>query len=154
MCCNCTDNKCLTMECACFSRGLLCKSECKCSGCLNKSITSEERIEALEKILMENSTAFTQTDSINQEEKTAIANFPIITVDDEPFEKKEKSSSLSRLLAPEVIEQAIKTIISAATKDVNLSKENNLEEHITNCVLCEFENVLSTVYNAIGSKGK
>ena len=149
--CNCTGN-CCDMDCPCFKRGSICSKNCKCPNCQNKSVWGEERTAAIEEILAKDSTAFTQTD-LNQEERSLISNFSMLSasIDSTPFKTQPRSSPLSRLLTPEVTGQAIKTVISAATRNLTIEGNNN-EESTENCVSAEFENVLKTVLNAVESQ--
>ena len=151
-CCSCTGN-CCDLSCPCFHHGGVCGPDCKCQKCQNKSIWGEERLNAIEAILETNPTAFTATKDLNQEEHTLISNFSMLatSIDSEPFETKPRVSALSKLLVPDVTGQAIKTVISAATKNLVTEGKNN-EESTENCVSAEFENVLKTILNAIESQ--
>ena len=151
--CNCQGN-CCQLECPCFKRGGVCGIDCKCINCENKSTTSLIRLESIEKILNKNPQAFTPLDGLNEDELSSITNFALISnsIDSEPFQIIPKITPLSKLLAPEVIDQAIKTVISAASQDLSNSNNTNYEENLENSVSFEFERVLNTVLEAVLSK--
>ena len=148
-CCSCKGS-CCQLGCPCFQHGGVCGPNCQCHNCQNVSIWGEERLNAIEAILETNPTAFTATKDLNQEEHTLISNFSMLatSIDSEPFQTKSRNSALSKLLVPDVTNQAIKTVISAATKNLITEGKKN-EESTENCVSLEFENVLKTILNAI-----
>lgn len=148
--CNCESN-CLTLNCPCFRRGRYCDHSCNCKKCKNNEEHAEERLEAIEQILSRDPMAFTAEETLNQEECASICNFAMLTssVDAEPFKVVQRESPLSRLLTPDVINQAIRTVMSAANDDLKSATLENFEEHAENSVSKEFENVLITIVNHV-----
>lgn len=148
--CNCESN-CLTLNCPCFRRGRYCDHTCNCKKCKNNEEHAEERLEAIEQILSRDPMAFTAEETLNQEECASICNFAMLTssVDAEPFKVVQRESPLSRLLTPDVINQAIRTVMSAANDDLKSATSENFEEHAENSVSKEFENVLITIVNHV-----
>lgn len=145
--CSCTSGNCLTLECPCFKRGKYCDEKCKCVDCKNREEFAAERLQVIESILLKDSMAFTAEETLNQEECASICNFAMLTssVDSESFKVEHRESPLSRLLTPEVINQAIRTVMSAANEDLKSANPENFEEHAENSVSKEFENVLNTI---------
>lgn len=149
--CNCT-NGCLSLDCPCFKRGGVCGPKCHCANCKNKSGWDEERLNVIENILAQNSVAFTSTEQLNPEEHKLISNFAMLSssIDSEPFHSKQRNLPLARLLTQDVTSQAIKTVISAASRQVKKqSGSGNIEEALENCVSSEFENVLKAILDAV-----
>lgn len=148
--CNCESN-CLSLNCPCFRRGRYCDHTCNCKTCKNNEEHAEERLEAIEQILSRDPMAFTAEETLNQEECASICNFAMLTssVDAEPFKVVQRESPLSRLLTPDVINQAIRTVMSAANDDLKSATSENFEEHAENSVSKEFENVLTTIVNHV-----
>ncbi|OHT16317.1 hypothetical protein TRFO_41889 [Tritrichomonas foetus] len=148
--CNC-DSDCLHLNCPCFRRGRYCDSTCKCPNCKNNETHAAERLEAIEQILTKDPMAFTAEETLNQEECASICNFAMLTssVDAEPFKVTPRDSPLSRLLHSDVINQAIRTVMSAANDDLKSATSENFEEHAENSVSKEFENVLQTIVNHV-----
>ncbi|KAK8886817.1 hypothetical protein M9Y10_037850 [Tritrichomonas musculus] len=148
--CSCESN-CLTLDCPCFRRGRYCDHTCNCKKCKNNEEHAEERLEAIEQILSRDPMAFTAEETLNQEECQSICNFAMLTssVDAEPFKVVQRDSPLSRLLTPDVINQAIRTVMSAANDDLKSATSENFEEHAENSVSKEFENVLITIVNHV-----
>ena len=148
--CNC-ESDCLNLKCPCFRRGRYCDHSCNCKKCKNNEEHAEERLEAIEKILSSDPMAFTAEETLNQEECASICNFAMLTssVDAEPFKVVQRDSPLSRLLTPDVINQAIRTVMSAANDDLKSATSENFEEHAENSVSKEFENVLITIVNHV-----
>ena len=146
--CHC-DSDCLTLDCPCFRRGRYCDSNCQCPKCKNNEQHARERLEAIEQILSKDPMAFTAEETLNQEECASICNFAMLTssVDAQPFQVTPRDSNLSRLLTPEVINQAIRTVMSAANDDLKSATSENFEERAENSVSKEFENVLQTIVN-------
>eukprot|EP01017_Pseudomicrothorax_dubius_P040453 TRINITY_DN6324_c0_g1_i1.p1 TRINITY_DN6324_c0_g1~~TRINITY_DN6324_c0_g1_i1.p1 ORF type:complete len:332 (-),score=48.60 TRINITY_DN6324_c0_g1_i1:83-1078(-) len=48
--CNCKRSRCLKLYCECFAKGRGCSEGCKCEGCRNNDLFSEERAEAIKAI--------------------------------------------------------------------------------------------------------
>ena len=151
--CSCGGD-CLTLGCPCFKRGRFCDKSCKCPNCKNNESHSIERLEVIEQILTKDPMAFTAEETLNQEECASICNFAMLTssVDATPFNVTPRDSSLSRLLTSDVINQAIRTVMSAANdkiNELNNATPENFEELAENSVASEFENVLRTIVNHI-----
>jgi hypothetical protein len=150
--CACSGGNCLTLECQCFLRGRMCNPAiCPCPDCKNNEEHTAERLTAIERILLQNSMAFTAEGTLTQEECASICNFAILTtsVNSEPFRVKPRETALSRILIPPVIKQAVKTIMSAANEELKVPTTGDFEERTENSVAGEFENVLSTLMSHI-----
>lgn len=145
--CSCTSGNCLTLECECFKHGRFCDQPCQNKDCRNNEQHAVERLSAIEEILLQNPLAFTPEDALNQEECASICNFAMLTtsVDNEPFRPEHRETPLSRCLTPQVIKQAVKTVMSAANEDLNRCTPENFEEKTENSVAQEFANVLQTI---------
>jgi hypothetical protein len=102
---------------------------------------------AIEHLLLANPMAFTAEDTLDQEECAAICNFAMLTtsVDQEPFRVEPRETSLSKLLTPVVIRQAVKTVMSAANEELRGEAAESFDERTENCVAQEFDNVLQTI---------
>lgn len=144
--CHC-ESDCLNLNCPCFRRGRYCDPNCKCPKCKNNEEHARERLEAIEQILSKDPMAFTAEETLNQEECASICNFAMLTssVDAQPFQVTPRESCLSKLLTSEVINQAIRTVMSAANDDLKSATSENFEEHAENSVSKEFENVLQAI---------
>lgn len=150
--CTCGPEGCCHLGCPCFKKGGICSHNCTCENCRNRSLTGQERIEAIEQCLAENSTCFTSSDALNQEEYSSISNFAMLStsIDSEPFPTNAKTSPLK--ITQEITKLAVKTIICAATsklRNKNSIDTSNLEEYTENCIASEFEIVLSAVLKAV-----
>lgn len=144
--CGCTSGNCLTLDCNCFKHGRFCK-ECHNPNCENNEEHSEKRIAAMEEFLSSNPMAFTGEDTLNQDECAAIFNFAMLTasVDVEKFQAKPRDPSISRLLNPKIVHQAIQTVMSSVNEDLAQTDKGNFEEKTENNIASEFNNVLNTL---------
>lgn len=142
--CSCRDGNCLTTNCACFLKGKFC--DCDCANCKNNEKFSEERLAAIEQILLQNPMAFTTKESLDQDEHDSIFDFAMLTssIDSENFHVERRNTRLSKLLTGEVIDQAIRTVMSAAS-NATRSDGGNFDEKAENSVSEEFENVLEKI---------
>ena len=95
--------------------------------------------------------AFTGEETITNEERSAIYNFAMLTssVDSEEIQVKTRETTLSRLLTQEVLNQSIRTIMSAANEDLKTATPETFEERAENSVSTEFENVLQIIASRI-----
>jgi hypothetical protein len=115
--------------------------------CANNEGHASDRVVAIEHLLLANPMAFTAEDTLDQEECAAICNFAMLTtsVDQEPFRVEPRETSLSKLLTPVVIRQAVKTVMSAANEELKGDAAQSFDERTENCVAQEFDNVLQTI---------
>lgn len=149
-CCNCTEGNCCSLTCPCFHKGCIC-SRCQCQKCQNNSLSNPIRLAEIEKAAIIDPLAFTAEDTITQDEKAAMRSFAMLTssVDDEEIQVKIRENTLSRLLIPEVLNQSIRTIISAANEDLKKADPETIQEKAENSVASEFENVLRIIADRI-----
>lgn len=149
--CSCTSGDCLTLECSCFKHGKFCEHNCQNKDCRNNEQNAVERLAVIEKILLQNPMAFTAEDTLNQEECASICNFAMLTksVDHEPFRPEHRETPLSKCLTPQVIRQAVKTVMSAANEDLKRVTPETFEEKTENSVAQEFANVLQTIVSHV-----
>jgi hypothetical protein len=124
---------------------------CTCPNCANNEEHAAERLSVIENILLQNALAFTAEDTLTQEECASICNFAMLTssVDSEPFRAEPRESAMSRILTPNVIKQAVKTVMSAANENLKTATHDTFEENTENSVAREFENVLNTIVSHI-----
>ena len=146
--CNCKDGNCLDMTCECFQKGKYC--DCDCPNCKNNEKFSDERLLAIEQILLQDPLAFTMKDTLNQDEHDSIFDFAMLTssIDSENFSVERRDTRLSKLLTSEVIDQAIRTVMSAASNAIATESEH-FDEKAENSVSKEFENVLEKIVNLL-----
>ncbi|OHS97858.1 hypothetical protein TRFO_35869 [Tritrichomonas foetus] len=145
--CNCTSGNCLSLECRCFRHGRLCKPNCPNPNCENNESHAEKRLAVMEELLSSNPMAFTGEDTLSQDECAAICNFAMLTtsVDAEKFRVEPKESHVSKLLAPDIVHQAIKTVMSSVNEDLDNSTPEAFEEKTENSIAQEFNSVLGTL---------
>ncbi|KAH0785196.1 tesmin/TSO1-like CXC domain-containing protein [Histomonas meleagridis] len=145
--CNCTGGNCLMLGCPCFKRGGLCGKDCKCTSCRNCEQYAVERMACIEQILSQTPGVFTTEESLTQEEYSSICNFAMLnsSVDSEQFQIEPRETKLSKVLVPEVINQAIRTIVSAGNEGQSNNADAEFEEKAENQIIQEFENVLQTI---------
>ena len=149
-CCDCRDGNCCSGTCPCFHKGSTC-SKCRCANCQNNSLSNPIRLAAIENIILRDPMAFTGEETITNEERSAIYNFAMLTssVDSEEIQVKTRETTLSRLLTQEVLNQSIRTIMSAANEDLKTATPETFEERAENSVSTEFENVLQIIASRI-----
>ena len=99
-------------------------------------------------LLQKDPMAFTAENTLDQEEYTSIYNFAVLTasVDANPFEVEPREQQpITKLLSKKVVEQAVKTVMSAVSENLKGSTPENFEEMAENSVAKEFEIVLETI---------
>lgn len=148
--CDCVSGNCLTLDCKCFKHGWLCKPTCKNPNCQNNERNDEKRLSAMEELLSMNPMAFTGDDTLSQDECAAICNFAMLTtsVDSDKFKVGQKTGSASKLLTPDIVHQAIQTVMSSVNEDLEKSTPEGFEEKTENSIALEFNNVLNTLIDA------
>ena len=145
--CNCTTGNCLSLDCKCFRHGKLCDHNCKNPNCENNEAHAEKRLAVMEELLSSNPMAFTGEDTLSQDECAAICNFAMLTtsVDSTKFKAAPKESLVSKLLTPDIVHQAVKTVMSSVNEDLEKSSPETFEEKTENIIANEFNNVLLTL---------